>query len=113
VPFIFKTSESKSYLKLNHLVTGKFRPAGIRRMKGIPQNTSEFNFRDTTLNIALSDHKNFPLQIRTDRIIKTKALRWWLSDLQTDTNGHWVWGYFNMVVSVKDGYTARLESIAH
>lgn len=111
VPFIFKTSETKSYLKLNHLVTGKFRPRGIKKMKGIPANTSEFNFRDTTVNIPLSGDKTFPLQIRTDRIIKTPALRWWLSDVQTDADKKWVWGYFNMVVSVRDGYTARLESV--
>jgi len=111
VPFIFKTTETNSYLKLNHLVTGKFRPCGIKKMKGIPRNTSEFNFRDTTVNIPLSDNKTFPLQIRTDRIIKTPALRWWLSDVHTDTENKWVWGYFNMVISVRDGYTARLESV--
>jgi len=111
VPFIFKTSETKSYLKLNHLVTGKFRLGGVKKMKGIPESTNEFNFSDTTVNIPLSDNKTFPLQIRTDRIIKTPALRWWLSEVQTDAENKWVWGYFNMLVSVRDGYTARLESI--
>ena len=80
-------------------------------MKGIPESTNEFNFSDTTVNIPLSDNKTFPLQIRTDRIIKTPALRWWLSEVQTDAENKWVWGYFNMLVSVRDGYTARLESI--
>jgi len=80
-------------------------------MKGIPVNTYEFNSRDTTINIPLGNNNTFPLQIRTDRIIKTPALRWWLSDVQTDAESKWVWGYFNMVVSVRDGYTARLEGI--
>jgi len=43
--------------------------------------------------------------------MKTQALRWWLSDLHTDEANEWVWGYLNIVVSVKDGYTAKLESV--
>jgi len=112
VPFIFKTSETKSYLKLNHLATGKFKPEGIKRMKTLPEKTAEFSFQDTIVHIELTNGKSFPLSLKTDRVINTSALRWWFSDVQTDENNEWVWGYFNMVVSVKDGYTAKLESSA-
>lgn len=112
VPFIFKTSETNSYLKLNELVKGRFRPHGIKRMKNLPEQTSQFNFTDTILPVILPNGKSFPLQLRTNNVTNTSALRWWLSDLQTDEANEWVWGYFNMVVSVKDGYTARLESVA-
>ncbi len=112
VPFIFKTDETNSYLQLNHLVTGKFRPAGIGRIKGMPDNTSRFNFNDTTIQIQLANNQTFPLKLRTNRIINTPALRWWLSDLHTDADNKWIWGYLNIVVSVRDGYTARLESVA-
>lgn len=112
VPFIFKTSETNSYLQLNQLVTGRFRPKGIKRMKELPANTSEFNLNNTTLNLNLGNGKTFPLQLRTNGVTKTSALRWWVSDVHTDTANQWVWGYFNMVVSVRDGYTARLETVA-
>lgn len=111
VPFIFKTSETKSYLQLKEIVHGKFRPHGIKRMKDLPQHTSEFNFSDTTILLSLTNGKVFPLHLRTDKVTKTPALRWWLSDIHTDANAQWVWGYFNMVVSIRDGYTARLESV--
>lgn len=111
VPFIFKTSETKSYLKLNEIVKGKFRPKGIKRMDGLPQQTSQFNFTDTIIPIVLTNGKSFPLQLKTNQVTNSAALKWWLSDLQTDEANEWVWGYFNMVVSVKDGYTARLESV--
>jgi hypothetical protein len=112
VPFIFKTNETGSYLKLSHLVSGKFRPHGVSRMKTLPANTKPFDFTETLINIQLNNDKNFPLHLRTDIPVKTEALRWWISDLQTDANQQWVWGYFNIVVSVKDGYTAKLESVA-
>ena len=112
IPFIFKTNEVKSYLKLTTLVPGKFRPRGIRLMKTLPANTKRFDFADTLINIPMNSGINFPLRLRTDKPIKTQALRWWISDLQTDSNNEWVWGYFNMVVSVKDGYNAKLESVS-
>lgn len=112
VPFIFKTSETKSYLKLNQLVSGRFRPHGIRRIKDLPQHTAEFSFSDTIINLNLGKGRKFLLHLCTNRVTKTPALRWWLSNIHTDTEKEWVWGYMNMVVSVRDGYTARLESVA-
>lgn len=113
IPFIFKTSESTSYLKLHHVVTGKFKPKGIAKIKDrIPANTHEFNFSDTLIKLQLSENKSFPLHLTTNKIIATPALQWWLSDVQTDEQNNWVWGYFNIVVSVKDGYTAKLETVA-
>ena len=112
VPFIFKTSETKSYLKLNQLVSGKFKPAGIKRMKDLPKHTETFN-TDTTIILNLGEGKSFPLQLRTNKVTKNPALRWWFSDIHTDTTKEWIWGRFNMVVSVKDGYTARFESVTN
>ncbi len=111
VPFIFKTDETSSYLKLNHLVTGKFLPRGIKRIKDVPDDAAKLNFSDTTLNIQLGNNKSFPLHIRTNRIINTPAIRFWLSDIHTDADNKWIWGYINLVISVRDGYTARLESV--
>lgn len=111
IPFIFKTDETNSYLKLNHVVTGKFLPRGIKRIKGVPANTTRLNFTDTTLTIQLGNNKTFPLRLLTNRVINTPALRYWLSDVHTDADNKWVWGYFNLLVSVRDGYTARLESV--
>jgi hypothetical protein len=111
IPFIFKTSETNSYLKLSHVVSGKFRPHGIKMMKTLPGNTSTFNFADTIVAVHLNDGQTFPLHLRTDGMLNTPALRWWLSDVQTDSNHQWVWGYFNVVVSVKDGYTGKLENV--
>jgi hypothetical protein len=113
IPFIFKTSESTSYLKLHHVVTGKFKPKGIAKIKDrIPANTHEFNFSDTLIKLQLSENKSFPLHLTTNKIIATPALQWWFSDVQTDEQNNWVWGYFNIVVSVKDGYTGKLETVA-
>ena len=111
VPFIYRTSETKSYLKLSKVVDGKFRAHGIKMMKGLPALTSTFGFTDTIINIDLNNGKDFPLRLRTEGVANTKALRWWLSDLHTDDANEWVWGYLNIVVSVKDGYTAKLESV--
>lgn len=58
VPFIFKTSETKSYLKLNQLVSGKFKPAGIKRMKDLPIYTQTFT-TDTTVILNLGEEKVF------------------------------------------------------
>jgi len=112
VPFIFKVSEQNSYLNFSKVVEGKFRPHGIRRMKNLPPQTNSFNFSDTTIRVLLNTGLNFPLHIHNESRTKTPALQWWLSDVQTDEANEWVWGYFNMVVSVKDGYTAKLESIS-
>lgn len=112
IPFIFKTSETKSYLKLNQLVSGKFKPAGIKRMKDLPEYTQPFT-TDTTVILNLGEGEIFPLQLLTSKVTKTPALRWWLSDIQTDRTKEWIWGRFNMVVSVKDGYTARFESVTN
>ena len=93
------------------MVLGKFRPHGIKLIKTLPVHTSVFNFSDTVVNIRLNDGKDYSLHLRTDGRLNNPALRWWLSDVQTDVNHQWVWGYFNVVVSVKDGYTAKLESV--
>jgi len=111
VPFIFKTSETKSYLKLSHLASGKFQPRGIKLMKTVPADSKRFDFTDTVVQLGLNNGKTFPFHLRTDYPVKTQALRWWISDLQTDADNKWVWGYLNIVVSVKDAYTAKLESV--
>ena len=112
VPFLIKTSEAKSYLKFSTLVPGRFRPHGIKLMKGLPEHRSSFDFSDTILTIQLGNGKTFPLHLTNNTRIKSSALNWWISDLQTDPKGEWIWGHFNMVVSVKDGYNAKLESIS-
>jgi len=112
IPFIIRTSEAGSYLKFSTLVPGRFRTDGIRLMKGIPKHTSRFDFSETTVSLQLATGRNFPLHLVNTTPEKTSALRWWISDLQTDPTGEWVWGYFNMVVSVGNGYTAKLESIS-
>ncbi len=112
VPFIFKVSDKNSYLKFSKIVAGKFRPHGIKLIKTLPVQTSTFNFSDTTIQLNLNPGHSFPLHIRNQSPTNTTALRWWLSDVQTDEANQWVWGYFNLVVSVKDGYTAKLESVS-
>lgn len=112
IPFIFKVSEKNSYLKFTKLVAGKFRPHGIKLMKTLPPQTSTFNFSDTIIPLQLSSGISFPLHLHNQLPTNTTALRWWLSDVQTDEANKWVWGYFNVAVSVKDGYTAKLESVS-
>jgi hypothetical protein len=112
IPFIIRTSETKSYLKFSTLVPGRFRPRGIKMMKGIPEHTSRFDFSDATLDLQIGQGRIFPLHLLNTTPAKTSALRWWISDLQTDPSGEWVWGYYNIIVSVGNGYTAKLESIS-
>lgn len=112
IPFLFKTSEVHSYLKVTHLVTGHFSPLGLPRVKKrLPAQTNDFNFTETTIDVPVTLGKSFPLTIKTDRPLPTKYLRWWLSDVSTDVTGNWIWGYFNMVVSVSNAYTARVEYV--
>ena len=111
VPFIFKTSEVNSYLKLSHVVLGKFRPHGLKMMKTLPAKTATFNCTETTVSLRLNGGADYNLHLRTDGMLNNPALRWWISDVQTDSSHQWVWGYFNVVVSVKDGFTAKLESV--
>ncbi len=113
VPFLFKVSEIHSYININHLVTGDFRPLGIRRMKKrLPKkDMARLDFIDKTVDIQLNNGKSFPLHLHTNRIVDTRALQYWLSDVHTDVNNEWVWGNFNIIASVKNAYTARIEYV--
>lgn len=111
IPFIFKTSERGSYVKVNHLVTGTFLPKGIHRLKSVPVQSNTFVFKEITIPVELGNGSVFPLHIQSSQEIPSSGLRWWLSDLGTDAASEWIWGYFNMACSIKDGYAARFETV--
>jgi hypothetical protein len=80
-------------------------------MKTIPALTSNFNFTDY-IEIGLNDNQIYLLHLLTNGPLKTQAMRLWLSEIETEGNRRWVWGYFNMVISVKEGYTGRTDNVA-
>ncbi len=111
IPFIFKTTEVNSSLNITHLVKGKFMPAGIHRLKSVPDTAANFAFTDSVLQLQLPEGKVFPLRLTTNQALKTQALRWWVSNVHTDSKGEWVWGTFTIAVSVRNAYAARVEAI--
>lgn len=111
IPFLFKTSEVNSSLNIYHLVKGKFRPNGIKRLKSVPEHSNTFNFTDSVVQFQLPDGKQFPIRLTSDVKMHTRALRWWFSNVQTDSKQEWIWGTINIAVSIRNGYAARLETI--
>ena len=129
IPFIFNTA-SAAEINIEHLVMSEFLPNGINKMwdvaplngslkidkksaRRIGENETAENFLfDQELrfvNIVKSDGKIFTVKLTSNQNISSTALQWWLSEIETDKQEAWVWGRFNVLVSVKDAWTARIR----
>lgn len=111
IPFLFKTSEVNSSLNIQHLVTGKFMQHGLKKLKSVPAETNTFNFTDSVVQMQLPDGQMFPLQLHSSKPVRSQALRWWFSNVQTDANKEWIWGNLNIAVSVRNAYAARVTAV--
>ena len=77
-----------------------------------PNETSEnflFDFESQSVRMEKTDGEYYDLKITSDQNILSTGLQWWMSDTETDNNGSWIWGRFNILVSVKDAWTARIR----
>ncbi|MFN8286986.1 MAG: hypothetical protein U0V74_09555 [Chitinophagales bacterium] len=111
IPFIFKTCERNSSINVTHLVKGKFKPLGLKKLKSLPKQTGTFNFTDSLVQVQMPDGKEFPLRLTSNQSLHTPALRWWFGSLNTDKSGEWIWGTINIAVSIRNAYAAKVETI--
>lgn len=102
VPFSFPADQADKTINVDHLVTSKLMPDGLKDLPTMPADANQFS--STNFKVQL-DGLNTSINLTSNQTMPD-GVRWWLTNVQSD--GKTITGYINIGVSTDYVWNARI-----
>lgn len=113
IPFFFAIEKENNnfVINLEHLVHDEFYPEVLAEEIGEAAKGHNFNFTEQLIYISsLAMPTQYPVKItlKTNKKLETEGVKFWISDVRVSKGEMIMSGEFNIALSVKNLYTARV-----
>lgn len=114
IPFVYEikpTGADTFEINIEHLVCGEFDSKSFDEnlRNSISPDALRFDFTEKKFRVEnMSGRFLGTIKLKTNKSIKSNALRWWMSDLEINNEDKVITGRFHIALSVKDAYATKV-----
>lgn len=108
IPFVFNIDKDKLVIEINHKLFSNFDEQAFKFLD-VEGKSYFFNNLLTEFQIEMPDKQIKTINVKSNVVVPYKALAFYISNLNLDEKNNLLSGYFNLLVSVKEAYSANMK----